>query len=75
MKKQNEIDEQLAGEKRPAEIWKKQEELHMRILAEEFEIAELEEEGSRTKQVANQEIELALNGIQLKLRQPQKVTE
>ena len=44
MKKQEEIDEQLAAKKREVEIRKKQEEMNMRILAEESEIAKLEEE-------------------------------
>ena len=63
MKKQ-----QLAAARRTAEI-------EMRILAEELQIAKLEDESARTKQVANQETELAPNGIQLKPRQPQKVTK
>ena len=74
MKKQDEIDVQLAAEKRQAEIRKKQEEMHMTILAEELEIAKLEE-SARSKQVTNQELEITRNGIQLKKRQPQKVTE
>ena len=50
MKKQDEIDEQLAA--------KKQEDIHMRILAKELEIANIEEESARNKEYANQEIEL-----------------
>ena len=75
MKKQDEIDEQLAAARRKAEIRKKQGEMDMRILAEKLEIARLEEESARTKQVANQEIELARNEMQLKLTQSQKVTK
>ena len=44
MKKQDEIDEQLAAARRKVEIRKKQGEMDMRILAEELEIAKLEEE-------------------------------
>ena len=51
MKKQDEIDEQLAAARRKAEIRKKQEEMHLRILSEELEIAKLEEENPRTEQV------------------------
>ena len=43
MKKQGEIDEQLAAKEREVEIRKKQKEMNMRILAEEKEIAEIEE--------------------------------
>ena len=68
MKKQDENDQQLAAARRKAGMQK-------RTLAEELQIAKLEEESARTKQVANQETELARNGIQLKTRQPQKVTE
>ena len=75
MKKQNEIDEQLAAARLKAKIRKKQEQMDMRILAEELEMAKLQEENAKTKQVVNQEIELGRNGLQLKLRQPQKVTE
>ena len=64
MKKQDEIDEQLAAATRKAKIQKKQEEMPMRILADELETAQLEEESARTKHVANQEIKLARNGIQ-----------
>ena len=62
MKKQEEIDEQLAAKKRAAEIRKKQEEMNMRILAEELEIAKLEEEKERTKRISEKEIELARAG-------------
>ena len=75
MKKQDEIDEQLAAARRKAEIRKKQDEMGMRILAEELEIARLEEESARTKQIANREIELARNEMQLKLTQSQKMTK
>ena len=49
MKKQYEIDEQLAAARRKAEIRKKQGEMDMRMLAEELEIAKLEEETARAK--------------------------
>ena len=71
MKKQDEIDEQLAAARRKAEIRKKQEEMDMRILAEQLEIARLEEESARTKHVANQEIELARSGTWLRPTQSQ----
>ena len=58
MKKQYEIDEQLAAKKRQAKIQKKQEEMHLRILAEQLKTSKLEEESPRTKQVANHEKEL-----------------
>ena len=74
MKKQNEIDEQLAAARRKAEIRKIQEEMDMRIIAEELKIGRLEEESARTEQVANQEIELARIIIQLRRTQSQKVT-
>ena len=56
MKKQDEIVEQLAAARRKAEIRKKQEEMHMRILAEELGNAKLEGESTWTKQVADQKI-------------------
>ena len=43
MKKQEEIDEQLASKKGEAEIRRKQKEMIMRILAEELENAKVEE--------------------------------
>ena len=43
MEKQDENDEQLAAKKRQAEIRKKHEEMHMRILKEKLENAVLEE--------------------------------
>ena len=52
MKKQEEIDEQLAAKKREVEIRKKQEEMNMRILAEESEIAKLEEEKESAKRIS-----------------------
>ena len=61
MKKQEEIDEQLAAKKREVEIRKKQE-MNMRILAEELEIAELEEEKVRAKQISEKEMEVARAG-------------
>ena len=71
MKKQDEIDEQLAAARRKAEIRKKQEEIDMRILAEELEIAK--EETARAKQVLKNDMDLARNEMQLKLTQSQKV--
>ena len=62
MKKQEEIDEQLAAKKREVEIRKKQEEMNMRILAEESEIAKLEEEKERAQRISEKEIEIAREG-------------
>ena len=75
MKKQDEIDERLAAARRKAEIRKKQGEMDMRILAEKLGFARLEEESARTNQIANREIELARNEMQLKLTQSQKMTK
>ena len=75
MKKQDEIDEQLAAARCKAEIRKKQEEMDMRILAEELEIAKLEEETARAKQVLKNDMDSARNEMQLKLTQSQKVTK
>ena len=75
MKKQDEIDERLAAARRKAEIRKKQGEMDMRILAEELEIAKLEEETARAKQVLENDMDLARNEMQLKLTQSQKVTK
>ena len=75
MKKQDEIDEQLAAARRKAEIRRKQEEMDMRIIAEELEIAKLEEETARAKQVLKNDMDLARNEMQLKLTQSQKVTK
>ena len=75
MKKQDEIDEQLAAARRKAEIRKKQEEMDMRIIAEELEIAKLEEEIARAKQVLKNDMDSARNEMQLKLTQSQKVTK
>ena len=75
MKKQDEIDELLAAARRKAEIRKKQGEIDMRILAEELEIAKLEEETARAKQILKNDMELTRNGVKLKLTQPQKVTK
>ena len=47
----------------------------MRILAEELEIAKLEEETARAKQVLKNDMDLARNEMQLKLTQSQKVTK
>ena len=57
MKKQDEIDEQLAANKRQAEIRKKHEE--MDNLTEELEIAKLQEEKARAKRIADKEMEIA----------------
>ena len=75
MKKQDEIDVQLAAARRKAEIRKKQGEMDMRILAEELEIAKLEEETARAKQVLKNDMDLARNEMQLKLTQSQKLTK
>ena len=75
MKKQDEIDEQLAAARCKAEIREKQEEMDMMILAEKLEIIKLAEENARTKQVSNKDLELVRNGIQLKLTQSQKGTK
>ena len=75
MKIQDEIDEQLAAARRKAEIRKKQEKMDMRILAEELEIAKLEEETARAKQVLKNDMDSARNEMQLKLTQSQKVTK
>ena len=75
MKKQDEIDEQLAAARRKTEIRKKQGERDMRILAEELEFAKLEEETARVNQVLKNDMDLARNEMQLKLTQSQKVTK
>ena len=75
MKKQDETDEQLAAARSKAEIRKKQDVMGMRILAEELEIAKLEEENARVKQILKNDMELTRNGVKLKLTQPQKVTK
>ena len=75
MKKQDEYDERLAVARRKAEIRKKQGEIDMRILAEELEIAKLEEETARAKQVLKNGMDLARNEMQLKLTQSQKETK
>ena len=71
MKKQDEIDEQLAAARRKAEIRKKQEEMERRIIAEELEFAKLEEEAARAKQVLKNDMDSARREMQLK----QKVTK
>ena len=70
---QDEIDEQLAAARRKAERRRKQDEID--TLTEKLGIARLEEESARTKQIANREIELARNEMQLKLTQSQKMTK
>ena len=57
MKKQDEIDEQLAAKKRQAEIRKKHDELDK--LTEKLEIAKLQEEKARAKRIAEKEMEIA----------------
>ena len=59
MKKQKEMDEQLAAKKLQAEIRKKKEVMSMRILAEELEIAKLEEENVRAKRIGEKEMQSA----------------
>ena len=75
MRKQDEIDERLAAARRKAEIRKKQGEMDMRILTEKLEIAKLEEETARAKQILKNDMDLARNEMQLKLTQSQKVTK
>ena len=72
MKKQDEIDEQLAAARRKAEIRRKQHEID--TFTEKLEIAKLEE-SARTNKMANQEKELARNGIRLRPTQSQKATK
>ena len=72
MKKQDEIDEQLAAGRRKAEIRRKQHEID--TLTEKLDIAKLEE-SARTNQMANQEKELARLGIRLRPTQSQKETK
>ena len=62
MKKQDEIDEQLAAARCKAEIRRKQDEID--TLTEELKIAKLEE-NVRTKHVPDHEKEVVPNGIQL----------
>ena len=57
MKKQEEIDEQLAAKKGQAEIRKKHDEMDK--LTEELEIAKLQEEKARAKRIARKEMEIA----------------
>ena len=73
MKKQDEIDEQLAAARRKAEIRRKQHEID--TLTEKLEIAKLEEEAARAKQVLKNDMDSARNEMQLKLTQSQKVTK
>ena len=75
IRKQDEIDERLAAARRKAEIRKKQGEMDMRILTEKLEIAKLEEETARAKQVLKNDMDSARNEMQLKLTQSQKVTK
>ena len=70
MKKQDEIDEQLAAARRKAEIRRKQDEID--TLTEKLENAKLEEGSAKTKQVANQKKEIPRNEIQLKLTNHRK---
>ena len=73
MKKQDQIDEQLAAARRKAKIRGRQDEID--TLTEELEIAKLEEENARTKQASNHAKELARNGNRLRPTQSQKVTK
>ena len=73
MKIQDEIDEQLAAARRKAEIRRKQHEID--TLTEKLEIAKLEEEAARAKQVLKNDMDSARNEMQLKLTQSQKVTK
>ena len=57
MKKQDEIDEQLAAKKRQAEIRKKHEEMDK--LIEELEIAKLQEEKARARESQKRKMEIA----------------
>ena len=57
MKKQDEIEQQLAEARRKVEIRRKQDEID--TLTEELEIAKLEEENERTKQASNQAKEIS----------------
>ena len=75
MKKQDEVDEQLDAARRKAEIRKKQDEMDMRILAEELEIAKLEEENARVRQILKNDKELARNGTRVRPTQSQKLTK
>ena len=60
MKKQEEIDEQLAAKKRQAEIRKKHEEMNK--LTEELEITKLQEEKAKALRISEKEIERARAG-------------
>ena len=60
MKKQEEIDEQLAAKKRQAEIRKKHEEMNK--FTEELEITKLQEEKARALQISEKYIEIARAG-------------
>ena len=73
MKKQDEIDKQLAAARRRAEIRRKQDEID--TLTEKLENAKLEEENARAKQILKNDIESARNDIQLKLTQSRKLTK
>ena len=77
MKKQEEMNEQLAAKKRQAEMRKKQDEMEMsmRVLAEKLEIAKLEEEAARAKQVLKNNMDSARNEMQLRPTQSQKATK
>ena len=60
MKKQEEIDEQLAAKRRQGEIPKKHEEMDK--FTEELEFAKLQEEKARALQISEKEIEIARAG-------------
>ena len=60
MKKQEEVDEQLAAKKRQAKI--RQEHEEMNKLTEELEIAKLQVEKARALRISEKEIEIARAG-------------
>ena len=60
LKRQEEIDEQLAAKRRQADIRKKHEEMHK--LTEGIEIAQLQEDKARALRISEHEIERARAG-------------
>ena len=60
MKKQQEIDEQLAAKKRQADIRKKHEEMNKPT--EELDITKFQEEKARALRISEKEIEIARAG-------------
>ena len=59
MKEQEEIDKLLAAKKLQAEIREKQEDMNMRINAEEIKYAKVEEGNARAKRIAEKGMEIA----------------